>query len=173
MIVKMGDCQNFKVIGPEEMPILIWGRRKRPQLRWDQPKTYKFWQSPHFQNPQFLSNRKLVHQIRGRIWQGSIDTIRDSLATSYDIWRCRTRKKLCWRVGCGAYVSGGLVAEPMCRSVPGTFYSHFVVQLASLQDFQHSWNSQVGPSVAIISKTNFPFSKLWLWKWGIVKISKS
>ena len=34
--------------------------------------------------------------------------------------------------------SGGLVAEPMCRSVPGTFYSHFVVQLASLQDFQHS-----------------------------------
>ena len=30
-ILKRGDCQNFKVIGPEEMPILVWGRRKRPQ----------------------------------------------------------------------------------------------------------------------------------------------
>ena len=50
---KWGDCQNFKVIGPEEMPILVWGWRKRPQLKLDWPKTYKFWQSPlfHFQLP--------------------------------------------------------------------------------------------------------------------------
>ena len=41
------------VIGPEEMPILVLGRRKRPQLKWDRPKTYKFWQSPHFQNCDF------------------------------------------------------------------------------------------------------------------------
>ena len=27
---KLGGCQNFKVIGSEEMPILVWGRRKRP-----------------------------------------------------------------------------------------------------------------------------------------------
>ena len=27
------------VIGPEEMPILVW---KRPKLKWDRPKTYKF-----------------------------------------------------------------------------------------------------------------------------------
>ena len=33
--------------------------------------------------------------------------------------------------------------------VPRTFYSHVVVQLASLQDFKRSWNSQVGRSVAI------------------------
>ena len=32
------------------MPILVWGRHKRPQLKWDRPKTYKFWQSPHFQS---------------------------------------------------------------------------------------------------------------------------
>ena len=25
-----GDCQNFKVIGPEEMPILIWGAAQAP-----------------------------------------------------------------------------------------------------------------------------------------------
>ena len=30
------------VIGPEEMPILVLGRRKRPQLKRDRPKTYKF-----------------------------------------------------------------------------------------------------------------------------------
>ena len=48
-ILKMGGLS--KVIGPEEMPILVWGGRKRPQLTWDQPKTYKCWQSPHFQNP--------------------------------------------------------------------------------------------------------------------------
>ena len=30
------------VIGPEEMPILVWGRHNRPKLNWDQPKTYKF-----------------------------------------------------------------------------------------------------------------------------------
>ena len=47
---KWGDCQNFKVIGPEEMPILVLGRRKRPQLKRDRPKTYKFWQSPHCLN---------------------------------------------------------------------------------------------------------------------------
>ena len=27
---KWGDCQNFKVIGPEEMPIFVWGQRKCP-----------------------------------------------------------------------------------------------------------------------------------------------
>ena len=32
--------------------------------------------------------------------------------------------------------------------VPRTFYSHVVVQLASVQDFKPSWNSQIGPSVA-------------------------
>ena len=42
------ECGNY-VIGPEEMPILVLGRHKRPQLKWDQPKTYKFGQSPHFQ----------------------------------------------------------------------------------------------------------------------------
>ena len=31
-------------------------------------------------------------------------------------------------------------------------YSHFVVQLARLQDFKQGWNSQVGPSVAIKDK---------------------
>ena len=35
------------------------------------------------------------------------------------------------------------------RLVQRTFYSRVVVQLASLQDFKQSWNSQVGPSVAI------------------------
>ena len=38
------------VIGPEEMPILVFGRHKGPLLKWDWPKTSKFWQSPHFQN---------------------------------------------------------------------------------------------------------------------------
>ena len=33
------------------MSILVLGRRKRPQLRWDRPKTYKISQTPHFQNP--------------------------------------------------------------------------------------------------------------------------
>ena len=28
---------------------LSFGRRKRPKLRWDRPKTYRFCQSPHFQ----------------------------------------------------------------------------------------------------------------------------
>ena len=41
-ILKWGDFENFEVIGPEEIPILVWGRRKRPQLTWDRPKTYKF-----------------------------------------------------------------------------------------------------------------------------------
>ena len=45
------------------------------------------------------------------------------------------------------YASGGWVGG---RVVPRTFYSHVVVQLASLQDFKQSWNSQVGPSVAIL-----------------------
>ena len=58
--------------------------------------------------------------------QGSIGTIRGSLATSYDVWRRRARQNYA-----GVGWSGGW-------SVPGTFYSHFVVQLASLQDFQHS-----------------------------------
>ena len=26
-----GDCQNFKVIGPEEMPILVFGAAQAPQ----------------------------------------------------------------------------------------------------------------------------------------------
>ena len=47
---KLGGCQNFKVIGSEEMPILVWGGASAPQLKSDQPKTYKFRQSPHFQN---------------------------------------------------------------------------------------------------------------------------
>ena len=59
--------------------------------------------------------------------QGSIGTIRVSLATSYDVWRRRARQNYD-----GVGWSGGRVG------VPGTFYSHFVVQLASLQDFQHS-----------------------------------
>ena len=29
------------------------------------------------------------------------------------------------------------------------FYIHFVVQLASLQDFKQSWNPELDPSVAI------------------------
>ena len=34
---------NIKVIGPEEMPILVWGGgASAPQLKWDRPKTYKF-----------------------------------------------------------------------------------------------------------------------------------
>ena len=45
------NFQLRSVIGPEEMSILVWGQRKRPQLKWNRPKTYKFWQSPHFQNP--------------------------------------------------------------------------------------------------------------------------
>ena len=37
------DFENGVIfIGPEEMPILVWGRRKHPQLKWDRPKTYKF-----------------------------------------------------------------------------------------------------------------------------------
>ena len=58
--------------------------------------------------------------------QASIGAIRTSLATSYDVWRRRAMKNYAgvrWVVG---------------WSVPGTFYSHFVAQLASLQDFQHS-----------------------------------
>ena len=39
--------------------------------------------------------------------------------------------------------------------VPSKFYSHVVVQLASLQDLNPSWNSQVGPSVAIILEWRF------------------
>ena len=73
--------------------------------------------------------------------QGSIGTISSSLATSCNVWqRCRVAR------GKNMMASGGWSGG---RVVPGTFYSHFVVQLASLQDFQHSWNSQVGPSVAI------------------------
>ena len=41
------------------------------------------------------------------------------------------------------------------RLVPCTFYSHVVVQLASLQDFKPSWNSQVELSVAIILEWRF------------------
>ena len=59
--------------------------------------------------------------------QGSIGTIRVGLATSYDVWRRRARQNYD-----GVGWSGGRVG------VPGTFYSHFVVQLANLQDFQHS-----------------------------------
>ena len=44
--------------------------------------------------------------------------------------------------------------------VPHTFYSHFVVQLARLQDFKLSWNSQVGPSVAKNSSVRMWLSKL-------------
>ena len=47
---KWGNCQNFKVIGPEEMPNLFWGSASAPKLKWDRPKTYQFWQSPKFQN---------------------------------------------------------------------------------------------------------------------------
>ena len=54
--------------------------------------------------------------------QGSIGTIRGSLAMSYDVWRRRARQN---------YAGVGWVGG---RVVPGTFYSHFVVQLANLQD---------------------------------------
>ena len=42
----------------------------------------------------FCLTESCCTKIRARIWQGSIDTIRDSLATWYDIWRPRTRKKI-------------------------------------------------------------------------------
>ena len=29
----LGFDNNIKVIGPEEMPILVWGRRKRPTTK--------------------------------------------------------------------------------------------------------------------------------------------
>ena len=32
-------------------PSLLEGGMSAPKLKLDQPKTYKFWQSPHFQNP--------------------------------------------------------------------------------------------------------------------------
>jgi hypothetical protein len=54
--------------------------------------------------------------------QGSIGTIRGSLAMSYDVWRRRARQN---------YAGVGWVVGWV---VPGTFYSHFVVQLANLQD---------------------------------------
>ena len=60
----------------------------------------------------------------------------------------------------GGWVAGwvaGLVAGWL---VPCTFYSHIVVQLASLQDFKPSGNSQVGPSVAKMHP--FPSSILLL-----------
>ena len=31
--LKKGDCQNFNVIDPEEMPILVQGRHKRPPTK--------------------------------------------------------------------------------------------------------------------------------------------
>ena len=40
--IKIDHLLPERVIGPEEMPILVWWRRMRPQLKWDQPKTYKF-----------------------------------------------------------------------------------------------------------------------------------
>ena len=36
------ELGNIKVIGPDEMPILVWGGTSAPQLKWDRPKTYKF-----------------------------------------------------------------------------------------------------------------------------------
>ena len=41
-IQQLIDLDVVEVIGLEEMPILVWGRRKRPQLKWYRPKTYKF-----------------------------------------------------------------------------------------------------------------------------------
>ena len=38
-ILKIGECQNFKVIGLEEMPILVQGRHKCPQLKGDRLQT--------------------------------------------------------------------------------------------------------------------------------------
>ena len=58
--------------------------------------------------------------------QGSIGTIRGSLAMSYDVWRRRARQNYAGVGWVGGRVGG--------RVVPGTFYSHFVVQLANLQD---------------------------------------
>ena len=58
--------------------------------------------------------------------QGSVGTISSSLATLYNVWRCRARKKICWRR------VGGLVAEPMCRVgwlrslCVGRFLVHFI-----------------------------------------------
>ena len=49
-ILKMGWLSKFQSHRSEEMPILVLGRRKRPQLKRDRPKTYKFWQSPHCLN---------------------------------------------------------------------------------------------------------------------------
>ena len=45
-----------------------------------------------------------------------------------------------------------IVVGGRCKGLSylGTFYSHVVVKIASLQDFKQSWNSQVGPSVATI-----------------------
>ena len=34
---KWGNCKNFKVVGHEEMPILVCGRRKRPQTKMGSP----------------------------------------------------------------------------------------------------------------------------------------
>ena len=42
------------VIGPEEMPILVQGRRKRPQLKWDRPKTKNFDNHPIFKIHKYL-----------------------------------------------------------------------------------------------------------------------
>ena len=54
-ILELGSCKQFSkgniiswnkdlfnIIGPEEMPILVWGGAGAPQLKWDRLKTYKF-----------------------------------------------------------------------------------------------------------------------------------
>ena len=54
-------------IGPEKMPILDLGQLRRPQLKWDQPKTYKFWQSPHFQNRDFEKRNFFSPERRSKV----------------------------------------------------------------------------------------------------------
>ena len=58
-ILKMGWLSKFQSHRSWGDAHLSFGRRKRPQLKWDQPKTYKFWQSPHFQNCDFEKGKYL------------------------------------------------------------------------------------------------------------------
>ena len=66
-------------------------------------------------------------------WQGSIGSIRGSLATPYNVWRCRARKKLCW------HRVGGLVSQPICR-----FLVHFI---------DTSWSNLQACKISSIAET--------------------
>ena len=142
------------------MPILVLGRRKRPQLKRDRPKTYKFWQSPHCLNltspfmswPQnFLTLSKHPLHTLHTPSRHCLHTLEGLLIPLPWFKVIFTNFKLggvgCagYVVGCAGYVVGGL--RRLCGGLhPNNRATSWPnLQAGAMQDFKKSWNPKLDP----------------------------